>query len=71
MLKRLVNWLAGVKPEPVEDIGTGSVDIYTMDLDAILRRMAANINPDTFLIGDDEDDTANFDYMMDELGGEG
>lgn len=67
MFKRLIDRLFGVEPEVVDpnDIGTGTEDIRLMELDEILRRLARDINPDTFLV-DDEDDTANFDMEVGE-----
>jgi aryl carrier-like protein len=70
MLRRFIDRLAGVKPiEDPNDIGTGTDDIYVMSLDEVLRRLAQDIPADTFL--DDEDDTANFEFLYDDNGGEG
>lgn len=68
MFKRLRNWLFG--PEITEP-NDPAYDVYPdiiadVSVEDIMRRLG--ISED---IVDDEDDTANFDYMMDELGGEG
>ena len=59
MLKRFINWIAGVKEIEDPDVYP---DIYPdMDLEELLRRLNPD-DPDW----NDEDDTANFEMEVDE-----
>jgi hypothetical protein len=65
MLKRFINWVAGVKEPEIED--PNAYDLYPdiiadLSLDEITRRIGVN----DANLADDEDSTANFWMEMNE-----